>query len=74
MQISVCWLPAVFQFLVWLESRGYAAGSRCRVAFTPDRIPTPTSTIAHATIQCPGMCIKCAPYIRPLIKMANPIA
>src|SRR5271155_3230707 len=36
----------------------YFEGSFWRVAFTPDRIPTPKSTIAPVTIQCVGICIR----------------
>src|SRR5580704_14051435 len=52
----------------------YCAGSFWRVAFTPDKIPSPTSTIASTPIQCGGTCIKCAPYTKPTIKIAYPVA
>jgi hypothetical protein len=45
---------------------GYEAGSLRRVAFTPDRIPTPKSTMPPTAIQCPGICAKCAQYSESL--------
>src|SRR5580658_5928473 len=36
----------------------YSEESFWRVAFTPDRIPTPRSTIAPVTIHCVGICIR----------------
>jgi hypothetical protein len=39
----------------------YVAESFWRVALTPVRIPSPTSTIPPTTIQCVGTCIKLAP-------------
>jgi hypothetical protein len=54
--------------------RRYCAGSFWRVALTPDKIPSPISTIARTAIQCGGTCIKCAPYTRPMIKIAYPVA